>query len=297
MASSRTTRTQTQQAPRTVIFSSFPTIKVIEPPKGSFSTQNDQWCLTYCTQNVGGRIRNKAPWCRSVCLRKVFSHEVRNILQFKNHKNIGPDGKARYPLPEEGQPVNLPRYLGGKPSDDPEHGRKSPGDIKYWDEGWYLWKTNSFVGVYNSISLMPNNLEAQGMRESVRKANRQLWKDYQEFLHSGQPRTEENKWLGPIVPPNYGPDPAPDSLLVHLPLESGPILEPFYRVLAPAHHSLQLLHENLTEGYFQKFAFRVWDKAWSGEPLTLASRACSFGYEQWKNKGKGSDEDDKEKEA
>ncbi|KAJ7502922.1 hypothetical protein B0H11DRAFT_1986997 [Mycena galericulata] len=297
MASSRTTRTQTKQSPRTVIFSSFPTIKVIEPPKGSFSTRNDQWCLTYCSQNVSGRIQRKEPWCRSICLRKVFSHEVRNILQFKSHKDIGPDGKARYPLPPEGQPINLPRYLGGKPSDDPEHGRKSPGDTKYWDEGWYLWKTNSFVGVYNNISRMPYNLEGQARQESVKKAKRELWKEYQEFLRSGQPRTEENKWLGPVVPPYYGPDPAPDSLLVQLPLESGPILEPIYRVLAPARHSLQLLHDNFTQGNYEKFALRAWDKAWTGDPFTLASRACSFGYEQWKKKGKDSDEDDKEKEA
>ncbi|KAJ7125063.1 hypothetical protein C8R44DRAFT_703098 [Mycena epipterygia] len=292
------TRSQTQQAPpRTVIFSGFPTIKVIEPPKGTFSTRNDQWCLTYCSQNVSGRIQHKQPWCRSVCLRKVFSHEVRNILQFKSHRDVGPDGKARYPLPQEGQPIHLPRYLGGRPTDDPEHGRKSPADTKYWEEGWYLWKTTSIVGVFNSITLMPRTLEAQGIQESIRKAKRQEWKDYQDFLRSGQPRTEENKWLGPVVPPNFGPDPAPESLLVHLPLDSDPLLEPIYHVLGPAHRSLQLFHDNFTAGNYQKFALRVWDKAWTGEPFTLASRACNFGYEQWKNKGKGSDEDDNEKEA
>ncbi|KAJ7717821.1 hypothetical protein DFH07DRAFT_860914 [Mycena maculata] len=296
MASGRKTQSQTRQASRTVIFSSFPTIKVIEPPKGSFSTRNDQWCLTYCSQNVSGRVHNKAPWCRSVCIRKVFSHEVRNIIQFKSHRDVGPDGKARYPLPKEGQPIHLPRYLGGKPTDDPEHDRKSASDTKYWDEGWYFWKTNSFLGVYTSISQMPKTLEEQVAQEATRKAKRQLWKDYQEFLRSGQPRTEENKWLGPIVPPNFGPDSASDSLLVHLPLESGPILEPIYHVLAPAKLALHLFRDNFTEGNYQKFGKRVWDKAWTGEPFTLASRACSFGYEQWKNKGK-EDGDDKEKEA
>ncbi|KAJ7690753.1 hypothetical protein B0H17DRAFT_1064680 [Mycena rosella] len=294
---STTRSTQTKQAQRTVIFANLPTLKVIEPPKGTFSTRNDQWCLTYCSQNVSGRIHNKAPWCRSVCIRKVFSHEVRNILQFKSHREVDADGKARYPLPKEGQPINLPRYLGGKPTDDPEHGRKSPADIKYWDEGWYLWKTNSFLGVYSSIHMMPKTLEAQGLEESQKKAKRQLYKEYQEFLRSGQPRTQENKWLGPIVPPNFGPDPAPESLLVHIPLDSGPLFEPIYNVLAPAQHSLQLFHENWSAGNYQKFAQRVWNKTWTGEPITLASRACNFGYEQWKNKNKGPDEDDKEKEA
>ncbi|KAJ7496974.1 hypothetical protein FB451DRAFT_1209466 [Mycena latifolia] len=279
-----------------VMFASFPTLKVIEPPKGSFSTQNDQWCLTYCSQNVSGRIHNKAPSCQSVCLRKVFSHEVRNILQFRSHREIGPDGKARYPLPPEGQPIHLPRYLGGRPTDDPEHDRKSPADVKYWEEGWYLWKTNNWLGVYRSIHLMPKTLETQALDDLQKKASRQRWKEYQEFLQSGLPRTEENKWLGPIIPPNYGPDPTPESLLVHLPLDSGPLLEPLYHVLAPAHHSLQLFQDNFSAGNYQKFARRVWDKAWTGEPFTLASRACGFGYEQWKNKNKGPD-DDKEKEA
>lgn len=248
-----------------------------------------------------------------MCLRKVFSHEVRNILQFKSHRDIGPDGKARYPLPAEGQPIHLPRYLGGKPTDDPE-ARKSPEDTKYWDEGWYFWKTTSFLGVYTSISQMQNHLEAQGQLDSIKNAKRQLWKEYQEFLQSGQPRTIENKWLGPVVPPNFGPDVAcvqrvfyhissayrfvsEQSLLVPLPLDSSPLLEPIYHVLGPAQRSLQIFRDNLTEGNYPKFAFRVWDKAWTGEPFTLASRACNFGYEQWKNKGKGSDEDDNEKEA
>jgi hypothetical protein len=161
---------------------------------------------------------------------------------------------------------------------------------------------------------MQNHLEAQGQLDSIKNAKRQLWKEYQEFLQSGQPRTIENKWLGPVVPPNFGPDVAcvqrvfyhissayrfvsEQSLLIPLPLDSSPLLEPIYHVLGPAQRSLQIFRDNLTEGNYPKFAFRVWDKAWTGEPFTLASRACNFGYEQWKNKGKGSDEDDNEKEA
>ncbi|KAJ7647636.1 hypothetical protein FB45DRAFT_782500 [Roridomyces roridus] len=291
-----TTKSQSQQSSRTVIFANFPTIKVIEPPKGTFSTRNDQWCLTYCSQNVSGRIHGKPPWCRSICLRKVFTHEVRNILQYKSHKVVGPDGKALYPLPNEGQPINLPWYFGGKPSDDPEHGRKSPADTKYWEEGFYLRKTNSYLGVYETISTMPNSLPQQAKFNAVRQARRSRWKDYQEFLRSGQQPTEENKWLGRIVPPNIGPDSSPHSLLVHLPLDTEPFLEPVYQLLRPARLSLQLLHENFTEGHLQKFAVRVWDKAWTAEPFTLASRAANFGYEQWKNKGKDSDDDDKEKD-
>ncbi|KAJ7350440.1 hypothetical protein DFH08DRAFT_861464 [Mycena albidolilacea] len=295
MATTQTTG-KTQPA-RPVLFASLPTIKVIEPPKGSFSTRNDQWCLTYCSQNVSGRIHSKAPWCRSVCIRKVFSHEVRNILQFQSHHDIGPDGKARYPLPPEGQPLHLPRYLGGKPIEDPEHGRRAPEDTKFWDEGWYFWKTTNFLGVYSSISQMQNNLERQVRQEESKQTKRKQWLEYQEFLKTGEAPTMENKWMGPVVPPNFGPDAAPDSLLVPLPLETDPLLQPLYQLLAPAQHSVQLFRDNLAEGNYRKFALRVWDKALTGEPFTLASRACSFGYEQWKNKSKESDDDDKEKES
>ncbi|KAJ6576828.1 hypothetical protein B0H10DRAFT_2101689 [Mycena sp. CBHHK59/15] len=288
--SNRTTPlpSQRQQSGRPVVFGSFPTIKVIEPPKGTFSTRNDQWCLTYCSQNVRGRIQSQAPFCRSMCIRKVFPHEVRNIIQFKSHQDVGPDGKARYPLPVEGQPINLPRYLGGKPSDDPEHGRKSPDDTKYWDEGWYLWKTNGASGVWANISQMHNSLEGQGVANS-----REVWKDYQDFLRSGTPPVP--KWLGPSVPPYPGSESdLNDSLLVHLPLETGPLLEPIQRVLAPAHRALELFHDNFTSGNYRKFSLRVWDKALTKDPLTLAQRACNFAYEQWKDKDRP-DEDDKEK--
>ncbi|KAF8178581.1 hypothetical protein K438DRAFT_1266119 [Mycena galopus ATCC 62051] len=213
MSTGRKAQSTTQPTHRTVLFASIPTIKVIEPPKGRFSTANDQWCITYCSQNISGRIHGKPPWCRSLCIRKVFSHEVRNILQFQSHRDIGPDGKARYPLPAEGQPIHLPRYLGGKPIDDPEYGRKAPEDTKYWDEGWYFWKTTSFLGVFGSINHMQYNLDQQTRIEKIKQENRKRWLEYQEFLQSGEPRTEENKWLGHVVPPNHGPDPAPDSLL------------------------------------------------------------------------------------
>ncbi|KAF7362186.1 hypothetical protein MVEN_00564700 [Mycena venus] len=208
MSTGRTTQSKTQQAPRaasysSVLFANLPTLKVIEPPKGSFSTRNDQWCITYCSQNVSGRIHNKPPWCRSVCIRKVFSHEVRNILQFQSHRDIGPDGKARYPLPAEGQPLHLPRYLGGKSIEDPEYGRKAPEDTKYWDEGWYFWKTTSFLGVYNSISQMQNNLDKQVRLEAAKQEKRKLWKEYQEFLKSGGGTDRGEQMAGPRSSPEF----------------------------------------------------------------------------------------------
>ncbi|KAF7315206.1 hypothetical protein MIND_00035000 [Mycena indigotica] len=285
-----------KQPPRTVIFANFPSLKVIEPPKGTFSTRNDQWCLTYCSQNVAGRIHNRGPWCRSVCIRKVFSHEVRNVIQFKSHKEIGADGKARYPLPSEGQPINLPSYLGGKQIEDPEHGRKSPGDVKYWDEGWYFWKSTTFLGAHDIISRLPLNLESQTRQEEIRIAKRKVWQDYQAFLRAGRPKSEENRWIGPVVPTNVGPDVSSQALLVPLPLDTEPLLQPIHHLLEPTRHSLELLQENWNDGHFRKFGQRVWEKSLSGEPYALVSRAYNFAYEQWKNKD-NNDDDDTEKET
>ncbi|KAF7321574.1 hypothetical protein MKEN_00678400 [Mycena kentingensis (nom. inval.)] len=285
-----------KQPARPVTFANFPTLKVIEPPKGTFSTRNDQWCLTYCSQNVTGRINNRPPWCRSVCIRKVFSHEVRNIVQFKSHKELGPDGKARYPLPPEGQPINLPTYLGGRQIEDEEHGRKSPGDVKYWDEGWYIWKTTNYIGTNDIISHMPLNLESQRRLAAARSNKRKMWEDYKEFIKSGQPRTLENKWLGPVVPPNIGSDPSSDALLVPIPLDTEPLLQPLYHLLEPTQHSLGLLQENWRDGHFQKFGRRVWEKSQTKEPYQLVSRAYNFAYDQWKKKD-ADEEDETEKKA
>ena len=175
--------------------------------------------MTYCSQNVTGRIHGKEPWCRSLCIRKVFPHEIRNIIALKSHRGLEPDGKAKYPLPPEGQVANLPKYLGGKPVDESDgRPRKPPSDedTKYWEEGWYIWTSKSRWAMHEKAELMLYDLQKQQQLAAVKEQRKEVWKEYQEYLqqrsndgmdeHSQSDSTQPNQWWGPIVPLRPFPD-------------------------------------------------------------------------------------------
>jgi len=123
--------------------------------------------MTYCSQSVTGRIHGKEPYCRSLCVRKVFPHEVRNVIAFKQHKQVDQSGKAAYPLPTEGQPANLPRILGGKPPED--HSNHNP---KNWDEGLYLWTGKGPTAAHQKIDSMSLDFEHQRQVVEMRERRR-----------------------------------------------------------------------------------------------------------------------------
>jgi len=277
-----------QQQVRKPPFADWPTIKILTPPQGRFSRKTDEWCITYCSQNINGRIYGREPSCRSVCLRRVFPHEIKNILSFKTHKIIGPDGKARYPLPAEGQPTNLPRILGGNQVDDPDKSKTSAERAKYWDEGWYLWTSNSRWAVHEKTDMMLMDLEQQQKMVAHKEQRKEVWQDYQDHIRKGG---DQSKFWGPIVPLRPIPDSTSQSLLVPLPPHWPSFWDRIARTLAPSQKALSILRESLASGEQQQFAQRVWEKAWTNEPFILASRTCSRAYERWKER-ETTDEDD-----
>lgn len=141
--------------PHRPAFEKWPTIKVISFPTSTMPPPVvDEWCFTWCAQNARSRFQNRDPTCSTVCIRKVFPHEVRNILSYKSHPNVGTDGLAKYPLPPEGQPQNLPKMLGGKRVDDSEGSQKQNHNPKHWKEGWYLWTSNTMLGAFERMETM-----------------------------------------------------------------------------------------------------------------------------------------------
>jgi hypothetical protein len=258
--------------------------------------------MTFCSQSIGGRVHSKEPKCRSICLRKVFPHEVRNVISFKKHENVGPDGKAEFPLPKEGQPINLPRLLGGASNIDSE-GRPKPAPTKYWDEGWYLWTGQSRWTIFKEIDMMMKDLEEQKQAELKLERRKEVWHDYQEHLKRGLSGVAEqqSQFWGPIVPPRPYPDTryvsdllrfglhfdgfrsfSSVSLLVPLPPDFPSIFEKIHKFLKPTHHLLNIMHESFTSGEQKQFALRVWEKANSGESFVFAQRVIAYSYEQWK---------------
>ncbi|KAF9447185.1 hypothetical protein P691DRAFT_802873 [Macrolepiota fuliginosa MF-IS2] len=297
-----TSQQQQQKQARKPPFADWPTIKILTPPQGQFSLKADEWCVTYCSQTVTGRIHGKEPYCRSLCVRKVFPHEVRNVIAFKKHKKLDSTGKAPYPLPAEGQAVNLPRILGGKPPEDPEdldympHPAEPP---KTWDEGLYLWTGKGRLAAHEKIDSMSLDFERQRRMAAMREKRREVWQDYQDSLRQPN-RNAQNEdvrlWV-PNVPPRPLPDTSSQSLLVSLPPEFPPIWERINKLLAPSVHVLGILRDSVNSGEQKQFAQRVWDKAWTNEPLLLASRTFTRAYERWKEKDETGDEEDDKKNS
>jgi len=239
--------------------------------------------MTFCSQSIGGRIHSKEPKCRSICLRKVFPHEVQNIVSFKKHENVAPDGKAKYPLPTEGQPINLPRLLGGTSNSDSE-GLPKPPVTKYWDEGWYLWTGQSRWAFLQKTDMMMQDFQTQKETELKREKRREVWHDYQEHVKRGVSGVAEqqSQFWGPIVPPRPIPNTSSVSLLVPLPPDFPPIFEKIHKFLKPTYQVLNIMHESFASGEQKQFALQVWEKVKSDEPFILAQRIIAYSYDQWK---------------
>ncbi|KAL0581332.1 hypothetical protein V5O48_000708 [Marasmius crinis-equi] len=301
----------TKKEIRKPAFAYFPGIKIYNPPQGPFSPKTDEWCITYCTQSIGGRVHRRLPTCRSICIRKVFPHEVRNIIAFKQHEEIGPDGKAKYPLPVEGQPANIPRFLGGKrPVEEDEEDedyipRTKPArpETKYWDEGWYFWSSSTFHSAMHKLWGMSMDFEATKRMEQRREMDRMRWLEYQQFLErnadardsgllSQPPDGEDSKWYGLKAPTRPVPPVDTDhTILLPLSLETLTVWERINKFLEPTRTILSLTRDSISSGEQKRFALNLWEKAISPEPWVLASRTCSRAYELWKKDG---DDDDEE---
>ncbi|PPQ89781.1 hypothetical protein CVT25_008158 [Psilocybe cyanescens] len=292
---------QQQQRVRKPPFADWPTIKILTPPQGRFSPKTDEWCFTYCSQSVSGRLHGKEPNCRSVCIRKVFPHEVRNVLSFQRHNEVGPDGKAKYPLPAEGQPSNLPRILGGTPKydsgDPPPNAPASP--TKHWDEGWYFWTGKGKWTVLQKTEEMMLDFQRQQKLEQIRQSRKDTWQEYQDQMQQnageqvGERKSRGPPWWTPLVPPKSVQDTSSLSLLVPLPPDFPPLLDKIKKLLAPSQKVLGILYESVTSGEQKQFAERVWAKAKTDQPYILAQRTCFHAYDQWKKRSVTEEDDGK----
>ncbi|KAF5354958.1 hypothetical protein D9756_005427 [Leucocoprinus leucothites] len=292
---------QQQKQVRKPPFADWPTIKILTPPQGRFSLANDEWCITYCSQSVTGRIHGKEPYCRSFCVRKVFPHEVRNVIAFRKHKQVDQSGKAPYPLPAEGQALNLPRIFGGKPqedADDPDYKPQPAQPPKTWDEGVYLWSGKGRMAAHEKMDSMSMDFERQRRVVEMKERRKEVWQDYQDSLRQkNHIESEDVRMWVPNVPPRPYPDTSSQSLLVPLPPDFPPFFERINKLLAPSFRVLGILRDSLRSGEQRQFAQRIWEKAWTNEPFLLASRSLSHAYERWKEKDETADEEDDKKNS
>lgn len=221
-ASSSTSYQSQDPPPRAELWwDRIPSLKIVRPPRGpsvlalvfapsphriptgQYSPQVDERCFTYCSQNIAGRIQGNDPWCRTICFRRVFSHEVtrvlahhrsqtvthvpgkRPIIETKDEVETAP---VNHPLPPEGQKYSgwlemllSDRFAGGDsegPHEDethmvlPEHGQR---ETKHWQEGWYLWWTNSRWAAQEKLDLMRRDLEGQTEWQRLKEKRNDEW--------------------------------------------------------------------------------------------------------------------------
>ena len=129
-----------------------PKFVIFKPYPAWNSPQIDERCFIYCSQSSHNRARGNDPWCRTICFRRVFGHEVHDGSYDASRDINGylkPNGPL--PLPHEGQPP-------GAFSDGAvEHTEKT----KYWKEGRYIWVSKSRWAAQEKMDSMMANLSSQ----------------------------------------------------------------------------------------------------------------------------------------
>ena len=306
-----------------------------------------------------GRARGDEPWCRSVCIRKVFPHEVRKLMRIVEKGPTGPVTKdvevdKKIPLPPEGQ--NLPWWLMGRSAppreddaddddDDPEvgslkgwknvandveqekvagagetaHGAAGKGkEPEVWKQGWYVWTTKNKWAVQDKLDTMMNDLERQAEWTKTKRDVNEEWARARkaEELGAKQPKTqpEGSDAPDPHAAPSHSqsspnvvfvsedslnslptppfPDSSSNSLLLPLPPPLPPIQNSMANLLAPMVKVLTLTHEKVVSGEQRELAAKLWEKAKTDQPWTLAKIVMERTWSVWNNNGGDDDDSD-----
>ncbi|KAI5117197.1 hypothetical protein M0805_004967 [Coniferiporia weirii] len=200
-------------------------VQVKRPAQGKFSPKTDERCFTWCSQSVRGRHEGADPWCRSVCVRRVFAHEVRQLTShFSNdaaaHRRaslgVSPvasqsgagAGVVDHPLPPEGQPESaiVDGIVGGPPalsspvssgsgsgSFNPPRssgGGEEAEGVRYWREGWYVWMTKNRWAAQERMDLMMLDLEKQTAWMRTKEQEERAWAEVQRVRERERERTQ-----------------------------------------------------------------------------------------------------------
>ncbi|KAF7980849.1 hypothetical protein HWV62_36499 [Athelia sp. TMB] len=247
--------------------------RLVRPPQGQYSPRTDERCFTYCSQSSGGRTDKQDPWCRSLCIRRVFAHEVQRIRTHEKNLSERSQDHAKYALPPEGQRSD--EAQDGRSRDDSYERKLRQKDAQYWQEGWYLWYSTNRWAVQEKIDMMVHPLSVQADWAKHMAAVRE---EYEMKL-----KADPNEPMPTMMlTPPWILDPSRQSLLVHLP----PTLHIFNhleQLLAPTFKVTNIVRESLGSGAQKELAGRIWEKAWTGEPWLLARNVCSRMWKVWQD--------------
>lgn len=214
---------------------------------------------------------------------------------------------VKYKLPVEGQPR---RNRQSGPSslqevsdvdadeDSPSrNGWNSSSDndedkVRYWEPGWYLWSTTSRWATQEQMDTMSRDLKWQSdwqkYKDSVNEDYRRRQARGEDEDDEGQERVQgprirqsfpdlsENTWLVPVPPP-------------HLLLGNA-----IKNYMTPTFKLAALVRGTFNDGRQQELCTRMWEKAQTREPWTVAHSAVR---KVWKiiSEGPPVDEDGEER--
>lgn len=79
----------------------------------------------------------------------------------------------KFPLPPEGQPEGavVDGIVGGPNMD----GRPSARDVRFWEEGWYIWMSRSRWATQEKMDLMLMDLERQTKWMRAKEFDQRAW--------------------------------------------------------------------------------------------------------------------------
>lgn len=235
----------------------------------------------------------KEPWCRSFCIRRVFAHEVHQVVALDNQNKSFPGKRptyesVKYPLPPEGQRAD--EVPGGDSESDTYERKLREKEVKYWKEGWYIWYSKSRWAAQEKLDLMMHDLFTQvGWSKHMAKQKAEWAAREREGRVTQDWSSSELPTMSITPPRRTFPDPSKQSLLIHLPALMPPIYDHVQNLLAPTFKVTTILRESFESGAQRQFAGLLWEKAWTTEPFLLVRNVCKTVWKVWR------DEDNKDR--
>ncbi|KAG6381909.1 hypothetical protein JVT61DRAFT_528 [Boletus reticuloceps] len=109
--------------------------------------------------------RSHEPKTYSICLRKVYPHEVTDYLLGKGWRTRQTND---IPLPPEGQPMQE-RY----PDDSESSTKPDEDETRYWERGWYIWTTSSNKNALEKLPIHVTKPQIPGPLSSGQTSERE----------------------------------------------------------------------------------------------------------------------------
>jgi len=227
----------------------------------------------------------------------------------KSPEKIDGSVAVKYELPVEGQPrrsrnsgpsslqdVSSVDADGDSPSTS-QHGSSS-GDndedkVRYWEPGWYLWSTTSRWAAQEQMDMMSRDLKWQSDWQKYKDNVNDDYKRRQGRAEDEVDDEGKERVQGPRIRQSF-PDLTDNTWLVPVPPPHLLLGDAIKNYMAPTFKLMTLVHGTFDDGRQRELCTRMWEKAQTREPWTVAHSAVR---KVWKvlSEGPPADEEGEER--